>query len=310
MQRIAKTRGVKGAASWCAFAAILYLVCQLVLESLTSFLMGLRVEGSNLNDPVGFSQTAVCAITLGIGILSLVVPVVWLLSSTRLDLEDIRIARPPQWSPLFCLIIFLGLTNLGNLIGGIVNQLLSPAGGAPSLPAGRTELILSFITLCILPAVGEELLFRGALQGLMRPCGSAAAIFGPALLFALLHLNLAQGITAFLGGIFLAWLVERTGSVLPGMLLHFINNCIAFTDMYLQQYAPGTAVTVGEFLVLLAFPVIAVWMIWRAVTQQNFSFGTGMHPGVSASKVFSSPAYLAAVVVLAGITIYQSVIPS
>ena len=98
----------------------------------------------------------------------------------------------------------------------------------------------------------------------------AAAIIGPALLFALLHLNFAQGITAFLGGVFLAWLVERTGSVLPGMLLHFINNCIAFADMYLQQYAPGAAVTVGEFLVLLAFPVIAVWMIWRAVTPAEF----------------------------------------
>lgn len=272
--------------------------------------MGLRVDGASLSEPVGFTQASVSAITLGIGILSLVVPVVWLLSSTRLDLEDVRIARPPQWSPLFCLILFLGLTNAGNLIGGILSRLLGRHGNAAAVPSGGIELVLTFITLCVLPAVGEELLFRGALQGLMRPSGSAAAIFGTALLFALLHLDLAQGITAFFGGMFLGWLVERTGSVLPGMLLHFVNNCIAFADIYLQEYAPGAAVTVGEVLVLVAFPILAVWVLWRAVTQQHFSFADGMRPGVAASAVFSSPAYLLAVLVLAGVTIYQSVVPA
>ena len=51
-----------------------------------------------------------------------------------------------------------------------------------------------------------------------------AAIFGPALLFGLLHLDLAQGLTAFVCGLFLGWLAERTGSVLPGMLLHFLKQ--------------------------------------------------------------------------------------
>ena len=62
----------------------------------------------------------------------------------------------------------------------------------------------------------------------MRPSGSAAAIFGPALLFGLLHLDLAQGLTAFACGVFLGWLAERSGSILPGMLLHFCNNTLAF----------------------------------------------------------------------------------
>ena len=79
-----------------------------------------------------------------------------------------------------------------------------------------------------MPAVLEEIYFRGALQGIMRPSGSSVAIFAPALLFALLHLDLAQSITALVCGIFLGWLVERSGSILPGMLLHFINNTLAF----------------------------------------------------------------------------------
>ena len=310
MQRIGKTRGIKGAASWCAFAAILYLLCQYLLQALASYLMGLRVEGASLADPVGYSQTAVNAIVLGIGILSLVVPAAWLLGVTRLGIADLRIARPPQWSPLFCIIAFLGLTNLGNVVGGLITRLTGSAGEATALPAGGTELALAYLTLCLLPAIGEELFFRGALQGLMRPCGSAAAIFAPALLFALLHLDLAQGITAFLGGLFLGWLAERTGSILPCMLLHLINNTIAFADISLQLYAPGTLATAVELAILLGFPLLAGWLVWRAVTRQGFSFEAGLRPGAEIPAVFSSPAYTLAAAALAVLTLWQSFRPN
>src|SRR5699024_8412697 len=124
-------------------------------------------------------------------------------------------------------------------------------------------------------AILEELLFRGALQGLMRPCGSAAAIFAPALLFALLHMDLAQGITAFVCGVFLGWLAERTGSILPGMLLHFVNNTIAFIVAYLQLYAPASTAMAAELFVLLFFPPVALWLIWHAM-RQGFRFSAGL----------------------------------
>lgn len=308
MQRIAKTRGVKGAASWCAFAAIFYLLCKQLLQMAISFVMGLLVEGSSLEEPVGFSAVTVDVILLIVGILSIALPILWLLRTTRLEPEDLRLNQPPQWSPVFCIVLFLGIANLGNLFGGLLGRLFHMRGGVTVLPSDGGELVLSFLTLCILPAVGEELLFRGALQGLMRPCGSAAAVFGPALLFALLHLNLAQGITAFLCGLFLGWLAERTGSVLPGMLLHLINNCIAFGDIYLQMYAPGNVATGIELFVLLFFPLAAAWLLWRAVTRQGFSFGAGMHPGVDAAAVFASPAYTVAVLFLAGASVYFSAI--
>ena len=178
------------------------------------------------------------------------------------------------------------------------------------LPPLFLVLVLSYLALCLLPAIGEELFFRGALQGLMRPCGSAAAIFAPALLFALLHLDLAQGITAFLGGLFLGWLAERTGSILPCMLLHLINNTIAFADIYLQLYAPGTLATAVELAILLGFPLLAGWLVWRAVTRQGFSFEAGLRPGAEIPAVFSSPAYTLAAAALAVLTLWQSFRPN
>ena len=55
----------------------------------------------------------------------------------------------------------------------------------------------------------------------MRPSGSAAAIFGPALLFGLLHLDLAQGLTAFACGVF-------SGLACRAVRQHFARDATAF----------------------------------------------------------------------------------
>ena len=52
-------------------------------------------------------------------------------------------------------------------------------------------------------------------------------------------------------GVFLGWLAERSGSILPGMLLHFVNNCLAFCNLYLRLYAPGDVSFAFELFVLL-----------------------------------------------------------
>ena len=281
LQKITKVRGVKGAASWCALAAIGYLAARALFDVLLSFLMGLRVEGASLANPIGFSQTEAGVLSMLASAAAILVPVLLLLRLTRLQAEDLRLLWPMPWSPLFCLSLFLGVANAANLFGSLLARLLGTSGGGQSLPAGGSALLVSFLSLCVIPALLEELFFRGALQGLMRPSGSAAAIFGPALLFALLHLDLAQGITAFVCGVFLGWLTERTGSILPGMLLHLVNNTIAFTVAYLQLYAPRGAAIGVELFVLLFFPLLALWMVWHAM-RQGFRFSAGLRPGVDA----------------------------
>lgn len=303
MPKIARTRGVKGAASWCALAAVGYLAVRTLLEALVSFFMGLRVPGATLTSPTGFSQTEAELLSMVVAIGGILIPVFLLLRLTRLRTEDLRLLLPAPWSPAFCLPVFLGIANAANLFGGLLGHLLGTEGSATSLPAGGSALVVNFISLCVIPAILEELFFRGALQGLMRPCGSAAAIFAPALLFALLHMDLAQGITAFVCGVFLGWLTERTGSVLPGMLLHFVNNSIAFAVAYLQLYAASSTAIGTELFVLLVFPPVALWLIWHAM-RQGFRFSAGLRPGVDAWDVFTSPAYTVAVAFLAFFSVY------
>lgn len=289
-----KSRGVRGAAGGCAVASLVYLLARGLLTLLVSALMGLAHPGASLAKPLGFSGVSTALFQLLIGLGAIVLTLVFLLKVTRLKTKDLRIMLPAPWSPGFCLPVFLGVANLANLAGALINRLTGSPATSEMLPSGGSELLMQFLALCVMPAIAEELLFRGAFQGLMRPCGSAAAIFAPALLFGVLHLDLAQGLTAFACGVFLGWLAERSGSILPGMLLHLVNNALAFLTIYLRYYAPAEVSFGVELFILLFFPAFGAWMICNA-RRQGFSFSAGLRPGVDVLTVFTSPVYCATV---------------
>lgn len=292
-----KSRGVRGAAGGCAVASLVYLLARGLLTLLVSALMGLAHPGASLAKPLGFSGVSTALFQLLIGLGAIVLTLVFLLKVTRLKTKDLRIMLPAPWSPGFCLPVFLGVANLANLAGALINRLTGSPATSEMLPSGGPELLMQFLALCVMPAIAEELLFRGAFQGLMRPCGSAAAIFAPALLFGVLHLDLAQGLTAFACGVFLGWLAERSGSILPGMLLHLVNNTLAFLTIYLRYYAPAEVSFGVELFILLFFPAFGAWMICNAC-RQGFSFSAGLRPGVDVLTVFTSPVYCATVLFL------------
>lgn len=292
-----KSRGVRGAAGGCAVASLVYLLARGLLTLLVSALMGLAHPGASLAKPLGFSGVSTALFQLLIGLGAIVLTLVFLLKVTRLKTKDLRIMLPAPWSPGFCLPVFLGVANLANLAGALINRLTGSPATSEMLPSGGPELLMQFLALCVMPAIAEELLFRGAFQGLMRPCGSAAAIFAPALLFGVLHLDLAQGLTAFACGVFLGWLAERSGSILPGMLLHLVNNTLAFLTIYLRYYAPAEVSFGVELFILLFFPAFGAWMICNA-RRQGFSFSAGLRPGVDVLTVFTSPVYCTTVLFL------------
>ena len=292
-----KSRGVRGAAGGCAVASLVYLLVRGLLTLLVSALMGLAHPGASLAKPLGFSGVSTALFQLLVGLGAIVLTLFFLLKVTRLKNKDLRIMLPAPWSPGFCLPVFLGVANLANLAGALINRLTGSPATSEMLPSGGPELFMYYLALCVMPAVAEELLFRGAFQGLMRPCGSAAAIFAPALLFGVLHLDLAQGLTAFACGVFLGWLAERSGSILPGMLLHLVNNALAFLTIYLRYYAPAEVSFGVELFILLFFPAFGAWMICNA-RRQGFSFSAGLRPGVDVLTVFTSPVYCATVLFL------------
>lgn len=87
----------------------------------------------------------------------------------------------------------------------------------------------SFFHVCLLAPVTEEILMRGfALDGLKRTYGAVTALLVSSLLFALLHFNMVQTLSAFICGLILGVLYLRTGSLLCCMIAHGGYNLISF----------------------------------------------------------------------------------
>lgn len=94
-------------------------------------------------------------------------------------------------------------------------------GGAISLPA-------TVFALAITPAICEEVLFRGYLQRqLERSMGIAGGIVASGILFGLYHFRLSQAVPLAVLGIYLGYLVWRTGSLWVVVIIHFLNNGFA-----------------------------------------------------------------------------------
>lgn len=87
--------------------------------------------------------------------------------------------------------------------------------------------ILLVLVICFTPALCEEWLFRGYFQG--RVGTKLAAPWSYILTgsyFALIHQNYFGLGSLIVVGIYLAFLFETSGSIYPGMIVHFCYNCI------------------------------------------------------------------------------------
>jgi sodium transport system permease protein len=90
---------------------------------------------------------------------------------------------------------------------------------------GHLGLGSALLLVALLPAIAEEVTFRGVVLAGLRRSGSLwIAIGGSALVFGLFHVNPYHVVAAFAVGLLLGWVALESGSLLPGVLIHLVNN--------------------------------------------------------------------------------------
>ena len=133
----------------------------------------------------------------------------------------------------------IGLSIPLILAGMIFINLCSEFLGLPDMMQdtfrAMSRNVFGIISITIMAPLVEELLFRGAIQGhlLRKEMKPSNAILIASAVFGIVHMNPIQIPFAFAIGLIFGWLYYRTGSVVPGMIGHFINNSIATIQMAL-----------------------------------------------------------------------------
>ena len=119
-----------------------------------------------------------------------------------------------------------------------------------------------FLVIAVTPAICEEMLFRGFLFHAMKARYRASAAIGiVAALFGLYHMSLVKFIPTGLLGLALCFVVYKTGSIFPAMMMHFLNNAVSAVVSYYPE-------TVGK-----VFPVLSQETL--SVTEGILLFAAG-----------------------------------
>lgn len=185
--------------------------------------------------------------------------------------SDILLFKTVPWKmylPVSVSIVGLGIfsSNLASFVQYLIpipEQILDVF---IDLMGSKTPFGLAFYVLAIQAPLTEEVLCRGVILGGLLSHGTRGrAILWSAFLFAALHMNPWQFPGSLILGIVFAWWVIHTGSLLPALFGHALNNFLSLISVRMELFRPIEDWHVVEFLpwwLFVSAIVVAVAGLW------------------------------------------------
>ena len=136
------------------------------------------------------------------------------------------------------------------------------------------RVLMTFISIALVPALSEEFLFRGCILSNLLPYGKNTAILFSALLFALMHGNFAQFFYTFIAGIVLGAVYVKTDSIWAPTFIHLFNNFYSVIQQFLyEQY--GKDAQINKILFMLDMTVVCFglavggWFLYKTLRRTD-----------------------------------------
>ena len=214
------------AVAFCLIACALIFITQILVAVIAVFLLK--------RFPVEFFYTNLGSIVIDIPVyvLGILIPllITTLLFNKFIPKSDFEL--PKRYTTRKPVLYVVGTIGVGYLVTMFMNACFKDfveRFSAPSEVIANTpiEIFLTFLLYAFLPAVLEELMFRGLLLKRLLPYGKHGAIFISAFLFGLVHIDPPRIIFATVFGLLIGYCYEYTGSLAMPMIIHFINNSIS-----------------------------------------------------------------------------------
>lgn len=240
-------------ANLAGLTVLLYLFLSTLLRGGLDLLLFANLAGAGLQNPMGISEALAQLLNCLCALLNLGLPIFVLHRSLRE--MGIRLPRSRVSFEQICTVlpVFMLFVTASTALVSLARSLLLRGGYTPpatvSLPSSSVALFLCLIATCVVPAIGEELLFRGLIQSLFRGWGDWFAILVTSLFFSLLHRDLSQVPSIFAMSVFLGYLAVRFDSLIPSMVLHLANNLSSFLLVWAKASLDQTS-ALGLFATL------------------------------------------------------------
>lgn len=121
----------------------------------------------------------------------------------------------------------------------------------------------------ILAPIGEELIYRGVVLRCSAKVSQRFAIFFSAFIFGIMHSNPYQFVLGFLIGIPLAIVTIKTGSIIPAIICHMVNNLVASVPLIVEYFNEEASYAVSWILMPI-FLIVGVVVLLNAFSKGQF----------------------------------------
>lgn len=190
-------------------------------------------------------------------------------------------------TPLIAAATIVAFLPLSNMFSELLKILGFKGGISVPLSGEALPFALSIVFICIMPALGEELLLRGAVLTGLRTKSPFFAVLISSLLFSLMHANAYQTVYQFFFGIVLALVCIMSKSLIPSIIIHFLNNAISLT---LSVFAPSLnalTISLSNIYIWIACIVVGIFVLLFLL----YLFYTVSKEKNQAGKVWSKTEY-------------------
>ncbi|HEY2417688.1 MAG TPA: ABC transporter permease subunit/CPBP intramembrane protease, partial [Steroidobacteraceae bacterium] len=162
---------------------------------------------------------------------------------TRSPIKTLLLRRPPLIAPLAAALLAVTLHPAVNLLQVVVNRIYplseQVAQELDRLMIEPDSIGIMLLVLGVMPAICEELAFRGFILSGLRHVGHKwTAIVVSSIFFGAAHAIFQQSVIACLVGMILGFLAIQSGSLLPAVLFHVVHNSMG---LMLKQATDGLA---------------------------------------------------------------------
>ncbi len=184
------------------------------------------------------------------------------------------ISKPKPYKILMYLAIgILAFFYLYPIVASLDKLFLTWGAKLTEIPYTLTtkNYIISIFSLALLPAVCEELLFRGLILKSLKNYGKVFSIVVSALMFALFHASFQQLIYPILMGLLLGVIMYNENNIIYCMVVHFINNFLSITISYFNINLGFNHFSfyIYAVLLLVAFLTVVLYFILKNSKQQK-----------------------------------------
>lgn len=153
--------------------------------------------------------------------------------------KTLLLSWPPHATIPMAILLALAIHPVANQLKVVVVTLYPMSDSViqqlRAMTEGNQSISTLLFVMALVPAVCEELAFRGFILSGLRHLGhTRQAIALSALFFAMAHTILQQSILTFIMGLVIAYIAVQTGSLLPGMLFHMTHNSLALLSAHIS----------------------------------------------------------------------------